>query len=160
MVSRLYPIGDAQGQPGCAAPASRLPPPCGFGEDAVGSPTPCIGLLEYEAPFVGANTTYLNDFTSFRPPEARLAGYDAYTPIARPGSDDDHGYAPLRGADPATASDGLPDGNPLASAGPQPVFEQKPVPLRGQTIGPQARWDVVTDPGYRQAPWLVEDRAA
>ena len=45
-------------------------------------------------------------------------------------------------------------------SGLQPAFVQKSMPLRDLTVGPQARWDSIADPGYRQAPWLVEDRAS
>ena len=125
------------------------PPACGFGEDAVGSPTPCVGRIEYEAPFAGASTTYLNDFTSFRPPETRLAGYDDYTRIARRagGDGEDGRFAPLKGASPARC---LRRGRCRCVTS----------PLGRRRDGMSSQIPTrTTDSDTRQAPWMVENRA-
>ena len=86
VVSRPYPLRPAA--PQCPAKAEMWPA-CGYGAAAPGS-APCVGKLQYEAPFsVGNEPTALNDFTSFephrtwsQPTDARLAEGPSTNPVA------------------------------------------------------------------------------
>ena len=116
VVSQVYPTeGQATFQDACPADNPALKP-CGFGEDAVGSVVPCVGHFNYEAPFAENPETFLNDFTSKRPPNERLHKYEEAVEIPR-GSD----YPPLRGAASGTVTHDLPHGNPVLSAGLSPA---------------------------------------